>query len=253
VSKKGLHKHYDRLEADERFRLDVLATVRGDSRESERLVSSCPRFSYVMNDVGFVERWRGAIDITLRVYIPLGEQLAKLRMVDAFRVFVPYSQTLSSNMVLDAYYKGHESGSRHAWAYAGKSGAPPAWPEDGPEGELVEPDEDERDPAMERDADEVEAVAEQYNKFLPEVLDELERRCVKEAFGIWTGYAGFCEESVGVGAEELAAVVLAPVVGGIEDMRVRAERLGVEPDADLVEQMREGLAEAWRTVQARGT
>jgi hypothetical protein len=59
VSKKGLHKHYDRLEADERFRLDVLATVRGDSRESERLVSSCPRFSYVMNDVGFVERWRG--------------------------------------------------------------------------------------------------------------------------------------------------------------------------------------------------
>jgi hypothetical protein len=155
--------------------------------------------------------------------------------------------------VLDAYYKGHESGSRHAWAYAGKSGAPPAWPEDGPEGELVEPDEDERDPAMEREADEVEAVAGQYNKFLPEVLDELERRCVKEAFSIWTGYAGFCEESVSVGAEELAAVVLAPVVGGIEDMRVRAERLGVEPDADLVEQMREGLAEAWRTVQARGT
>jgi hypothetical protein len=85
------------------------------------------------------------------------------------------------------------------------------------------------------------------------VLDELERRCVKEAFGIWTGYAAFCEEIAGVAAEKLAAVVLAPVVGGIEDMRVRAERLGVEPEAGLVEQMREGLAEAWRTVQARGT
>jgi hypothetical protein len=46
---------------------------------------------------------------------------------------------------------------------------------------------------------------------------------------------------------------LAPVVGGIEDMRGRAERLGVEPDSDLVEQMREGLAEAWRTAEARGT
>lgn len=252
MSKKGLHRHYDRLKPEERFGLDVLAMARGDSRESERLVSSCPRFSYTMNDVGFVERWRGAIEITLRVYIPLGEQLAKLRMVDAFRVFVPYSQTLSSNMVLDAYYKGHESGSRHAWAHAGKSGAPPAWPEDGPEGEFMEPEGDEQDPAMEREADEVEAVAEQYNEFLPEVLDELERRCVKEAFGIWSGYAAFCEESAGVSAENLAAVVLAPVVGGIEEMRTRAERLGVEPDADLVEQMREGLAEAWRTVQARG-
>jgi hypothetical protein len=252
VSKKGLHKHYDRLDAEERFRLDVLATARGDSRESERLVSSCPRFSYTMNEMGFVERWRSAIEMTLRIYIPLGEQLAKLQMIDAFRVFVPYSQTLSSNMVLDAYYKGHEGGSRHAWAYSGKSGAPPAWPEDGPEGELVEPEGDEQDPAMEREADEVEAVAEQYNKFFPEVLEELERRCVKEAFSIWCGYAAFCEEVAGVGAEELAAVVLEPVVGRIEDMRVRAERLGVEPDADLVEQMREGLAEAWRTVEARG-
>jgi hypothetical protein len=252
VNKKGLHKHYDRLTPEERFRLDVLATARGDSRESERLVSSCPRFSYTMNEVGFAERWRGAIEMTLRVYVPLGEQLAKLGMIDAFGVFVPYSQTLSSNMVLDAYYKGHEAGSRHAWAHAGKGGPPPAWPEDGPRGELVEPDEDEQDAAMGREADEMEAAAEQYNRFLPEVLDELERRCVKEAFGIWSGYAAFCEESAGVCAEDLAAVVLAPVVGGIEDMRARAERLGVEPDADLVERVREGLAEAWRTVEARG-
>jgi hypothetical protein len=253
VSKKGLHGYYDRLDSEERFRLDVLATAREDSRESERLLSSCPRFSYTMNEMGFVERWRSAIEITLRVYIPLGEQLAKLQMIDAFRVFVPYSQTLLSNVALDAYYKGHEAGSRHAWAYAGKSGAPPAWPEDGPEGELVELEEDEQDPAMEREADEVEAVAEKYNEFFPEVLDELERRCVKEAFGIWTGYAAFCEESVGVSAEELAAVVLAPLVEGIGEMRARAGRLGVEPDAGLVEQMREGLAEAWRTAEARGT
>jgi hypothetical protein len=253
VSNKGLHVHYDRLDADERFRLDVLAMAREDSRESERLVSSCPRFSYTMNEMGFVERWRSAIEITLRIYIPLGEQLAKLQMVDAFRVFVPYSQTLSSNMVLDASFKGHEAGGRHAWAHAGESGAPPAWPDDGPEGDLVEPDEDEQDPAMERDADEVEAVAEEYNKFLPEVLDELERRCVKEAFSIWSGYAAFCEESMGVSAEKLAAVVLAPVVGGIGEMKARAERLGVDPDAGLVEQMCEGLVEAWRTVEARGT
>lgn len=252
MSNKGLHKHYDRLDADERFRLDVLATAREDLRESERLVSSCPRFSYVMNEGGFVDRWRSAIEMTLRVYIPLGEQLAKLQMVDSFRVFVPYSQTLSSNVVLDAYYKGHESGSRHAWAYAGKTGSPPAWPDDGPDGELMEPDEGEQDVAMERDADELEAVAEEYNRFLPEVLDELERRCVTEAFSIWTGYAAFCRDGIGVAAEKIATVVLEPVMDRIEDMKLRAERLGVEADAALVEEMREKLGEVWRAVGERG-
>jgi hypothetical protein len=252
MSKNGLHKHYDRLDAEDRFRLDVLAMAREDSLESERLVSSCPRLSYVMNDVRFVERWRSAIEITLRIYIPLGEQLAKLQMVDAFRFFVPYSQTLLSNTALDAYFKGHESGSRHAWTYAGKNGPPPAWPDDGPEGELVEPEGEERDAAMERDADELEAAAEVCNGFFPKILDELERRCVTEAFGIWTGYAAFCEQSTGVAAEKLASVVLAPVADRIGDMRLRAERLGVEADAELVEEIRVELGEAWRTVEKRG-
>ena len=171
-------------------------------------------------------------------------------MVDAFRVFVPYSQTLLSKTV-DAYFKGHEAGSRRAWAYAGKSGAPPAWPDDGPEDEPVESDEDERDAAMERDVDELEVVAEQYNKFFPEVLDELEHLCVREAFSIWTGYAAFCEESAGVAAEKVAAVVLEPVMDRIGEMELRAERLGVEADAELVEEMRAKLGEAWRVVEER--
>jgi hypothetical protein len=205
-----------------------------------------------MNDIGFAGRWQSAIEITLRIYIPLGEQLAKLGMIDALRVFVPYSQTLLSDIAFDAYFKGHESGSRHAWAYAGKSGAPPAWPKDGPDGELVEPDEDEQDAAIEQDTDELEVVAEQYDKFFPDVLEELERRCVREALSVWAGYAAFCEQSVGVSAKKLAAVILAPLVEQIEDMKSRVERLGVEPETDLVEQVREGLAEAWRTVEARG-
>jgi hypothetical protein len=116
----------------------------------------------------------------------------------------------------------------------------------------VETEGNERDPAMERDVDELEAVAEVYNKFFPEVLDEFERRCVTEAFGIWSGYEAFCEESMGVSAEKLAAVVLAPVVERIVDVRSRAERLEVEAEAGLVEQVRESLEEAWHTVEARG-
>ena len=124
MNKNVLRRHYDRLTPEERFRLDVLAMARGDAAESERLVGSCPRLTYTMNDRGFAGRWQGATDITLRVYIPLGEQLAKLQMVDAFREMIPYSQNLLSNIAFEAYFTGHESGSRHAWAYAGKSGGP---------------------------------------------------------------------------------------------------------------------------------
>lgn len=252
MSKNGLRRYYDRLTPEERFRLDVLAMARGDAAESERLVGSCPRFSYTMNERGFGGRWQGATELTLRVYIPLGEQLAKLQMVDAFRAIVPYSQTLQSNIAFDAYFTGHESGSRHAWAYAGRSGGPPAWPDDGPEGELMEPDEDERDPAMDRDVEELETIVQKYGGFLPEVLDRVERSIVAQAFSIWSGYAAFCEESAGVGAEQVATVILEPAMGRIADMKARAEGLGVEADAEIVEEIRQTLGETWHVVEERG-
>jgi hypothetical protein len=252
MSKNSLHRHYGQLSSEERFRLDVLAMARGDEAESERLVGSCPRVSYTMNDRGFAGRWQGATEITLRVYIPLGEQLAKLQMVDTFREIVPYSQSLLSNIAFEAYFTGHESGSRHAWAYAGKSGGPPAWPDDGPNGELIEPDEDEQDPAMDRDVEELETIVQKYGGFLPEILDRAERHIVAQAFSIWSGYAAFCEESAGVGAEKVAAMILEPAMGRLADMRARAERLGVEADAEIVEEMRQTLGETWHVVEERG-
>jgi hypothetical protein len=252
MSKNGLRRYYDRLRPEERFRLDVLAMARGDAAESERLVLSCPRFSYTMNDRKFAGRWQGATEITLRVYIPLGEQLAKLQMVDGLRAIVPYSQTLLSNIAFEAYFTGHESGSRHAWAYAGKSGGPPAWSDVGPDGEIMEPEEDERDPAIDRDVEELETIAEKYGCFLPEILDRAERSIVAQAFSIWSGYAAFCEESAGVVAEQVATVILEPAMGLIADMKARAERLGVEADAQIVEEIRQALAETWHVVEERG-
>ena len=252
MSKNSLHRHYDRLTAEERFRLDVLAMARGDMAESERLVLSCPRFSYTMKERGFAGRWQGATEITLRVYIPLGEQLAKLQMVDAFREIIPYSQSLMSNIAFEAYFTGHESGSRHAWAYAGKSGGPPAWPDDGPNGEIMEPDEDEQDPAMDRDVEQLETIVQKYGGFLPEILDRAEQHIVARAFSLWSGYAAFCEESAGVEAEKVAGVILEPAMGLIADMKARAERLGVEADAEKVEEVRQTLGETWRVVEERG-
>ena len=252
MSRNGLHRHYGRLTGEERFRLDVLATARGDLQESERFVSSCPRETYTMTARDFGGRWGAVENIALRMYIAINNELAKLQMVDAFREMVPYQQTLSSNMAFDAYFTGHESGSYHAWNYAGKAGHPPAWPKgDDPE-EIWEPDEDERDPAMERDEAKLKAELETYGKFLPEVLDKMERELATSAYSLWEGFAAFCRDVVGVDAEKVAAVILEPVADRVGGIGARAERLGLEMDADAVEEVREGLAEAWRVRLERG-
>jgi hypothetical protein len=86
MTNNGLHKHYDRLEPEERFKLDVRAMARGDALESERLVSTCPRRNYTMTDVGFSGRWNALLSLTTRAFLPLNEFLGKLQMVELFRV-----------------------------------------------------------------------------------------------------------------------------------------------------------------------
>jgi hypothetical protein len=156
MSKKALHRAYDRLTPEERFRLDVLATARGDLEESERLTRTCQRETYTMNHRGYTGRWTGAYEITLRMYIAVNNELAKLQMVDAFRELVPYLQTLSHNMIFEGYFCGHESGSRYAWGRAGKDGEPPGYEED------IEESEENADPATEADMDGLEATACEY-------------------------------------------------------------------------------------------
>ncbi len=221
----GHARYYDRLTPEERFRLDVLATARGDVEESELLNRTCQRMTYTMNHGGYTGRWAGLFDITLRIYIPLAHHLAKLQMVDAFRVLVPYSKTLSHNLAFDAYFTGYQSASRHAG-------------------------EEEQDPAMEQDTKRLEATIEEHGEFVPEMLERLERELATDAFSLWEGFCAFCEESVGVPAESVVAVVLEQVAAQIEDLKDRAERLELE--AETVEEIRGGLAESWRVVEERG-
>ena len=247
MSKKGLHRHYDKLEPEERFRLDVLAMARGDTEESEHLTRTCQRETYIMNHRGYTGRWNGTYDITLRMYIAINNELSKLQMIDAFRQLIPYSRTLSRNIAFDAYFKGHEAGSYHAWNAAGKTGRPPAWPEPG-----CEPEEDERDAALDQDREELNTTVQKYGEFLPELMDRLKRDLARRAYSLWTGFAAFCDGCVGVPAEKVIAVVLEPAVGRIEDLKSLAERLELEQDAETVEEVREGLQESWCVVEERG-
>jgi hypothetical protein len=41
-------------------------------------------------------------------------------------------------------------------------------------------------------------------------------------------------------------------VSRVEGLKDRAERLGLEPDAECVEEIRKDLAEAWALVEERG-
>jgi hypothetical protein len=247
MNKHGLHRHYDKLEPEERFRLDVLATARGDMEESERLTRTCQRETYAMNHRGYTGRWNGTYEITLRMYIAINNELSKLQMIDASRLLLPYSETLMQNEVSMAYLDGHEAGSNHAWKAAGMEGNPPAWPEPG-----WEPEEDENDPAMDEDLDRIEGRVREASGVVPEILDRLERDLAARAFSQMEGFSAFCEECVGVAAEKVIAVVLEPVVDRIENLKSLAKRLELEADTETVELIREGLRESWRVVEKRG-
>jgi hypothetical protein len=55
-----------------------------------------------------------------------------------------------------------------------------------------------------------------------------------------------------VAAEKAAAVIVGPAMPQIEDMKLRADRLGIEPAREGVDEVREGLAKAWETRLERG-
>jgi hypothetical protein len=60
---------------------------------------------------------------------------------------------------------------------------------------------------------------------------------------------------MGVGAKKIMTATLqdgSVAVPPIEELEARAERLGLEPDADTVEEIRDALMDAWRVVEESG-
>ncbi len=240
--RNGLGKLYDKLTPEERFRLDLEAMARGDREESERLTRTCPRRTYVMNDWGFAGRWQLSAELTLRVYARIAQLLERLWMVEAFRTLSPYSNRLTQNIAEEVYFDGHRAGSYKAWNAAGETGRPPGWSED---------DGEEEDPVIERDLRELEAKVTKYGDLLPEILDRFERAATEEAFTCWEGFAAFCTDVWRVEAEKVLRVILEDEAPRVEEMKGRAERLGVEADPERVEELRVSLAEGWGAMVAK--
>lgn len=242
MKQNGLGKLYDRLTPEERFRLDVEAMARGDTEESRRLVDTCPRRTFIMNEPRFTGRWDGAIQLTMAMLMDLRQLTGRLRMVEAFRVAVPHLEVLRENDTHTAYFDGHISGSRHAWSAAGKVGEPPGWEEDD------EKAEENADPAIDEDLEKIDARNSDVDTWLTDLLDRLERELASEAVTVWVAYLRFCEEQMEVEAKKVLKATFKPALEDVRWLEAIAERLDLEAEAEAVEEYRAGIAEGWRKI-----
>ena len=129
----------------------------------------------------------------------------------------------------------------------------PAWSD--PDAE--EPEGAEEDALIGRDMEDLDRKLNKYGELLPEIMDRMERELAGEALSLWTGFETFCAEGMGVGAEKILAATLQEgpgeeAVGRVKELKSLAGRLGVEPNAQSVEEIGEGLLEVWRVIEEKG-
>jgi hypothetical protein len=235
----ALGQLYDRLTPEERFRLDVEAMARGDEEESRRLTDTCPRRTYTMNDVAFSGRWHGASELMLVTLLDLRQRMDKVQMIDAFREVVPYLDTFWHDDMHEAYFKGHISGSRHAWRMAGKSGEPPGWEED------EEAAEENAEPAIDTDLEKIDERGAHAFDFITNALDRLEREFTEEAFAQWSAFVGFCADELEIEPMKLVKAIMPPAAEYVQRLEERANRLGIEADEESAQEYRTIIAEMW--------
>ncbi len=200
----GVGKLYDRLTPEERFRLDVEAMARGDEEESELLTSTCPRRTYTMTDGGFSGRWDAARQLTMAALMDFRQNTAKLRMVDAFRVVLPYAEQLAHNGAAEAYLEGNKGGPER----------------------------------MDEDLERIEARVKEDARVIPELLERLERELATEALAVWEAFSLFCEEDMKLTPEKLLRATFPPALEDVGWFRQLCERLQLEAsetEADVKE------------------
>jgi hypothetical protein len=243
VSKKkgdGLAKLYGRLTPSERFRLDVEAQARGDEKESERLVESCPIRSYTMPEYAFSARWRTTTEMVLAACMDLSQHMSRLSMIDVLLETLPAARNIYSLEAGAAYLDGHKAGSFHAWRAAGMEGDPPGWTPLDEDGELEEG----FDPAAEADLERLEGRIDEAD-VMPELVRNLEKEVTQRAWTVWEAFCTFSREELEIEPEKLVKVLLTPVLPDVEDLKRRREALGVEADEELLSEYAAALSGIW--------
>jgi hypothetical protein len=229
MRKDKLGKLYDRLDPDERFRLDLKAAARGDEEDMKRLRDTCPRETYTANDTAFTNRISGSLNITMMLFELLAPSLTKLRTLTAFREALPYTFDNCINEARLAYLRGHERGASRAWETAGKNGNPPIrlWKE-----------------AELEDLHTIEGHFREKLVFsLLDEVEERERRTVRVALTVWEAFANVCNEHLQLEPETLLGAWCKPLLPEIEEL----ETLPDPPEVALkiLQEYEEAFKQVW--------
>jgi len=226
MKKGGLDTLYYFFTGEERFRLYLEALYRGDEAEVRRLVESCPRVSYSMNEAAYADRCKASKEIVEVLCSALVPRLAQLRMLEAFREELPYSFDVCINEAVFAYLDGHEAGSKRAWEAAGKTGDPPAWRE------REEGDAEDEDSEMDRELQSLRRITSRLEKMTGGFvgrLEELMRCIIKEILTIWEAFVDCCNQECGIEPEKLVKVWFGPM---LPDDLERLKNLPDLPEVD---------------------
>ena len=155
----------------------------------------------------------------------------------------PYLSTIWQYDAHVAYFDGHRAGSRHAWNRSGKAGEPPGWEAD------EEEVEGNADPTIDEDLQ--KWTGEGRYASLEGKLEAMERELVREALTAWSGFAGFCEQEMGLEAEKVLEALGRPLAERVRDLEELSARHEVEADVEGVEECLAIMTEAWRRVIER--
>ncbi len=245
MKKNGLGKLYDRLTPEERFRLDVEATARGDERESEKLVGSCPRKAYTALDYGFSGRWLASGEVTHALCLDLCQHLCRLQMLDALTASLPTLRVSFTNEAHAAYMDGHEAGSRYAWKEAGMDSDPPGWRFEEFDDGSVETDEEREDPQIEEALDAIEGRTEGAD-LSPRLLERLQKSVAAEALAVFEGYRRFCEEELSVEPEKMLAASFEPILKGVGRLKEARDAWDLKPDERGAAEYHAVCRELWK-------
>ena len=241
--KKGLTSMYDRLTAEERFRLVVEAFAREDQREAERLSTTCPRKVYEMNDLAFSSRLRASDLIVSQVYAELVEVLSALRTIEANREAIEaYEELLFSSLerateeAALSFHQGWDAGCDHAWQVAGKHGPFP-WNDKADLNERV------KEMAKRIRAEgRSEARDGSYQDTLEKTSDELSI----QARTIWEAFSRFCRKQTDLEPETVLQACFTPAPRLLKELK---DSVGsAQVDSALLGDYEAMLVRTWRVL-----
>lgn len=221
MSGDGLARLYDRLTPEERFRLSLEAGARRDHDERERLVMACPKKTYRMPDVAFMDRGQVSERIAVAALLDLLPRLAKVAMLESTLEIARFLVGCMVDAVVSAWHRGFSEGCDHAWKVAGKEGQSPRGDKD-----------------LEKLAAEVEA--ELKSRFAFALLEETQRTMAAEAKAVWEAFTACCREDMGLEPETVVRATVGSLPDGLERLT------GVEVDPERLAYWREAFGKAWR-------